>query len=105
MLVCGWWGWYSGFQVTGMIKGFFWGGGAVKVLQVPFFSVVCFNVCIKLSGNVRGLEIQLGNCLRLHFGPGFFLGFSVLPPFDHHCHLKSRVPIIIITLTSKQGYF
>jgi len=37
MLVCGWWGWYSGFQVTGMIKGFFFGGGRSESFASTFF--------------------------------------------------------------------
>lgn len=65
---------------TGELKFWFrdlW--GAVKVLQVFFFLSRDFNVCIKLSGNVYGLEIRHGICLRLNFGPGTFWDFDFCP--------------------------
>ena len=38
-----------------------------------------FNFCIKLSGNVCGLEIRHGICSRLNFGPGIFGDFYFCP--------------------------
>ena len=77
-------GWYSGFQVTRIIKGFFGGSlsfrsldlwGSVKVLQVFCFFSRDFNVCIKRPRNIYGLKIRYGICVRLNFGPGIFSGF------------------------------
>ena len=52
--------------------------------------------------NFYGSSIRHGIFWGLNFGPGIFLGFVwsprdffgfwFLPPFNHPCHLKSRVP-------------
>ena len=51
-------------------------GGSKCFASIFFFSCRDFNFCIKLSGNVYGLEIRHGICLRLNFGPGIFWDFD-----------------------------
>ena len=95
-------GGYSGFQVTGMIKGLFWvwnfqfwdffrkenfgklffwvawfKWGFFGVFQLMFVFFVLYH--FMLSGNFYGLEIQLGIFLVLNFGSGIFLGFVESP--------------------------
>ena len=61
-------------QVAWFKKGFFW----VFKTTVSVFRVISFNAIWK--------------SLRLGKSAWDFLGFQVLPPFDHPCHLKSGVP-------------
>ena len=53
--------------------------GGSKSFASIFFLSRDFNVCIKLSGNVYGLEIRHGICLRLKFGPGVCWDFDFCP--------------------------
>ena len=53
--------------------------GGSKSFASIFFLSRDFNVCIKLSGNVYGLEIRHGICLRLKFGPGIRWDFDFCP--------------------------
>ena len=64
---------------------------------VSIFRVVSFNT----FGNFYGFEIWHEIFWVLNFGLGVFwilfkalgiFGVSFLPPFNHPCHLKSRVP-------------
>ena len=47
---------------------------------------------LMLSGSYYGGKFSMGFFGGLNFGPGSFLGFDLMPPFDHPCHLKSGVP-------------
>ena len=53
--------------------------GGSKCFASIFFLSRDFNFCIKLSGNVCGLEIRHGICSRLNFGPGIFWDFDFCP--------------------------
>ena len=68
----------SRFQVTGMIEGF-WGGGGLKFSTLGIFWVGKFLQLYLCSGNFCGLEIRHRIVLGLNFGPGIFLGFDFCP--------------------------
>ena len=91
------------------IFGFFW---AAKFWQVSFFFLVAWfkryflgiqnnlkihdNSYISRPRSSGNKLLWLGNSardfLRVTFWSRDFLSFDFFPPFDHPCHLKSRVP-------------
>lgn len=109
----------SGFQVTGMMKGFiwvwnlwFWDFLGRIICQVFFMLEIMFWGCydnLKIYSSaltVYFCDVQTGMCCCWCLGKclvkGFFgvvvgsprdvFGFCFLPQLDHPCHLKSWVP-------------
>ena len=92
------------FKGQGWLKDFWgfeifnFGMGGWKILAS------IFNLKMAPQINFYGSEIRHGifGGVKINVSPGIFLsfvwsprdffGFWFLPPFDHHCHLKSGVP-------------
>ena len=88
-------GGYSGFQVTGMIEGFFWQLDLSRDFfghsKLVFLFFVLYQFC-KFWKFLVWLGNSAGDLLGVKFWSRDFLGLRFLPPFDHPCHLKSGVP-------------
>ena len=76
------------------------GGGGVG--GTPDFELQGLS---SLQGMFMAWKFRHGICSILNFGLGIVWDFDFCTHFNHHCHLKSGVPIIIITLTSKQAFW
>ena len=103
-----WQGWSKDFlNMKFSILGFFWEGKFWQVLfwvawfKKGFFwvfqTIWRFVIVPAYPGRIVPLEIftalkfSMGFLGGLNFGPGIFLGYWFLPPFNHPCHLKSEV--------------